>query len=418
MPRHDHDHDATDGATLTRRSLLAGAGAGLALALTGCTTSEPDTSEPTASTVTSSTTIAAAPTACDTADGTTLWGTAMPNGVVFGSSAATWQLDDEEYGKLYEREAAIVFTEDDLLWYRLKPTPASDLDFSYGDRIVGFAEENGMLVLGAHLVWDEGFGDGWTEKDLRSLSEQEASDLLLGTVEETVRHYRGRVDAWIVANEVIDAFGPRTDVPWAQTIGPTYVRQAFEIARSEDRDAELLINDYGFETDSDVAGDAGFKRDEMLKYLDGLIADGVPVTALGVQAHLVADGFLDAFDADAYRAFLREVEDRGLHVLVTEMDVLDDGLPPDPTQRDAAVADIVRRYLETALAEPVVSTVVSFGLSDRYTWLEEDYPRSDGAPRRPLPFDDAMRPKPAFDAVHDVLSSAAPRQPMWIPPRC
>ena len=84
---------------------------------------------------------------------------------------------------------------------------------------------------------------------------------------------------------------------------------------------------------------------------------------------------------------------------------------------------IKRMALEHGMIEPFVETqarkgVVSFGLSDRYTWLEEDYPRSDGAPRRPLPFDDAMRPKPAFDAVHDVLSSAAPRQPMWIPPRC
>jgi endo-1,4-beta-xylanase len=409
-----------DRGDLTRRSLLAGAGASLALALAACVPDRESSSTiPSSTTSAGATTIVeAASTACATARPSTLWGVAIPNGVVFGSSAATWQLDDREYRQLFEREAAIVFTEDDLLWYRLRPTPESDLDFSYGDRIVGFAEDNGMLVLGAHLVWDEGFGDGWTEGDLRGLSQQEASDLLFGTVEETVRRYRGRVAAWIVANEVIDAFGPRTDVPWHETIGPTYVRDAFEIARNEDRDAELLINDFGFETDSDVAGDAGFKRDTMLQYLDGLLADGVSVTALGVQAHLTADGFLDAFDADAYRAFLREVEDRGLHVLVTELDVLDDGLPPDPKARDAAVANVLERYLEVAIAEPVVSTVVSFGLSDRYTWLDEDYPRADGAPRRPLPFDDAMEPKPSFDTFHELLGSASPRQPIWVPPRC
>ena len=407
-----------DDPTLTRRSLLAGAGASLALALAGCTGRTEPGEPPSDGTGTATATIAPAPTACGTADARTLWGAAIGNGVVFWSSAATWQLEDAEYRRLYERESAILFTEDDLLWYRLRPTPDSDLDFSYGDRIVGFAEKHGLLVLGAHLVWDEGLGEGWTEDDLWGLSQQEASDLLFGTVEETVRRYRGRVDAWIVANEVIDPSGPRTDVPWHETIGPTYVQQAFEIARNEDRDVQLLINDYGFETDVDTAGDAGFKRDTMLTYLDELLADGVPVTALGVQAHLLADGFEDAFDADAYRAFLREVEARGLHVLVTEMDVLDDGLPPEQRARDAAVADVVRRYLDVALAEPVVSTVVSFGLSDRYTWLEEDFPRDDGVPRRPLPFDDEMEPKPAFEAFHDVLSSVTPRKPMWVPPRC
>jgi endo-1,4-beta-xylanase len=411
---------ALDGPIITRRSLLAGAGAAMAFALAGCTSgSDVETpsgsGSPTSATGTTSPAVAE-PTACANATPSTLWGSAMPNGIVYGSSAATWQIEDREYERLYEREAAILFTEDDLLWYRLRPTPTSDLDFSYGDRIVDFAEGNGMLVLGAHLVWDEGFGEGWSDNDLWGMSRKEATDTLYGTVEATVKRYRGRVAAWIVANEVVDEAGPRTNVPWHETIGPSYVRDAFEIARDADPDAQLLINDYGFETDDD--GNAEFRRESMIDYLDELLADDVPVTALGVQAHLRADGFADAFDAEAYRAFLRAVADRGLDVLVTEMDVLDDGLPAEAGPRDAAIADVVSRYLETALAEPVVSTVVSFGLSDRYTWLEEDYPRDDGVPRRPLAFDEEMQPKPAFDAYRTALAGAAPREPLWLPPRC
>jgi endo-1,4-beta-xylanase len=410
--------DALDGPIITRRSLLAGAGAAMAFALAGCTSgSETDTTGGSGpSSTAAGTTSVAEPTSCANASPSTLWGAAMPNGVVYGSSAATWQIEDREYQRLFEREAAILFTEDDLLWYRLRPTPTSGLDFSYGDRIVDFAQDNGMLVLGAHLVWDEGFGEGWTDDDLWGMSHKEATDTLYGTVEATVKRYRGRVAAWIVANEVVDEGGPRTNVPWHETIGPSYVRDAFEIARDADPDAQLLINDFGFETDDD--GNAEFKRQSMLDYLDELLADDVPVTALGVQAHLRADGFEDAFDADAYRTFLAAVADRGLNVLVTEMDVLDDGLPADVAPRDAAIADVVRRYLDTALAEPAVSTVVSFGLSDRYTWLEEDYPRDDGVPRRPLAFDEKMRPKPAFDAYQTALAGAAPREPLWLPPRC
>jgi endo-1,4-beta-xylanase len=56
---------------------------------------------------------------------------------------------------------------------------------------------------------------------------------------------------------------------------------------------------------------------------------------------------------------------------------------------------------------------MTFGLSDRYTWLQEDYPREDGAPRRPLPYDDGLRPKPAYDALRAALAHAVPRRPTW-----
>ena len=95
-----------------------------------------------------------------------LWQTAWKHGIVFGTSAATWQLEDPDYAQLVEHEAAILFTEDDLLWWRLRPTPDSALDFQYADQFMVFAERNRQLVLGAHLVWDEGFGEGWTEEDL------------------------------------------------------------------------------------------------------------------------------------------------------------------------------------------------------------------------------------------------------------
>ena len=133
---------------ITRRSLLAGA-AGAAVGLIGCT-SPTRTIAPTPTGSPEPVT----PVECaDTGDARpALWEIAFERGLLYGSSAATWQLSDPEYRALFAREAAMVFTEDDLLWYRLRPTPDSDLDFTFGDRIVAFAERQGMLVLGAHLV--------------------------------------------------------------------------------------------------------------------------------------------------------------------------------------------------------------------------------------------------------------------------
>ena len=341
----------------------------------------------------------------------------MTCGLVYGSSAATWQISDAQYRRLIQRQAAILFTEDDLLWYRLRPTPDSDLDFRFGDRIVGFAEEHGMLVLGAHLIWDEGYGEGWTESDFYELDEAAARELLFGTVEAVVRRYRGRVAVWIVANEVFDGFGVRPEVPWHGTIGESYIEEGFHVAHEADPDAMLLINDFGFETGDGVSS-AEDRRRVALNVIDDLLSRDVPVHGFGVQAHLNADGFAEAFDPASYRAFLAEVADRGLPILVTEMDVLDDGLPPSMEARDRAVAEVYERYLDIALEEPSVASLITFGLSDRYTWLEEDYPRDDGVPRRPLPFDDEMRPKPAAEVLRASLRQAVGRSTPLVPPRC
>lgn len=83
-----------------------------------------------------------------------------------------------------------------------------------------------------------------------------------------------------------------------------------------------------------------------------------------------------------------------------------------PTSRDAGVADVYARFLSVALLEPAVKVVLSFGLSDRYTWLHEDFPRRDGAPRRPLPFDEDLQPKPAYDAILQAFQDAPTRSPV------
>jgi len=365
------------GRRLSRRSFLAAAGT-LAAGLAACSgPSGTGGSSPTRTPATSRTSSPPMPVDCPAERGhgstTPLWATAMRHGLIYGSSAATWQLADQSYARLFADEAAILFTEDDLLWWRLRPTPTSGLEFAHADEIVAFAHRHGMLVLGAHLVWDEGFGDGWTDDDLWGMDEQTARDLILGTIDAVVGRYRGRVATWIVVNEALDASGLRTDVPWYETIGPSYVAESFRAARAADPDALLVLNDYGYETD-DRYTSAADKRAATLAFLDQLLRDDVPVDALGVQAHLHARDVEEAFDGEAYRSFLADVASHGLSILITELDVLDDGLPAAAGPRDRAIADVYRTYLDVALQEPAVVSLTTFGLSDRYTWLQEDYP--------------------------------------------
>jgi endo-1,4-beta-xylanase len=342
--------------------------------------------------------------------GDPLWQQAYAKGIVYGSSTATWQVEpDPGYSALFQREAGLLFTEDDLLWYQLKPTPGSPLNFSTGDRIIGYAEGNGQHVFAAHLVWDEGFGEGWTDDDLWGMTEQQARDTLFPTIRAEVSRYRGRIKAWVAANEVTDEGGIRTNVPWFETIGPEYIAETFQVAHAEDPGALLVINEFGFEQGNTAAA----RRAGFLQVIDMLLAQGVPLHVAGIQAHLEYRGFARQFNENAYRAFLAELAARGLTIMITEMDVLDDGLKQNIATRDAGVADVYARYLSVALDEPAVKVLVTFGLSDRYTWLQEDNPRGDGAPRRPLPFDENLQPKPAYDALVQAFANAPSRPPLW-----
>ena len=125
---------ATPHTRLSRRTLLLGSGLGAAAVVGGT------------STLTNMAPAWGAPTGA-------LYQAALAKGIRYGSSTATWQTQpDPDYAALFARESGMLFTEDDLLWYRLKPTPSSPLDFSYGDQMVSFANANSQPVFAAHLV--------------------------------------------------------------------------------------------------------------------------------------------------------------------------------------------------------------------------------------------------------------------------
>jgi endo-1,4-beta-xylanase len=76
------------------------------------------------------------------------------------------------------------------------------------------------------------------------------------------------------------------------------------------------------------------------------------------------------------------------------------------------VADEYRRFLEIMLDEKAVRTVFTWGLSDRHSWIVrresgENTWRTDGMAPRPLPFDAALAPKPAWASLAGCLAGAA-----------
>ena len=168
----------------------------------------------------------------------------------------------------------------------------------------------------------------------------------------------------------------------------------------------LVYNDYGLEYDTP---DQEQKRTAVLKFLEDQKSKGTPIHALGIQSHLDhLEKTEKKFSAKKFREFLKNVADLGLKIMLTELDVNDTKLPGDINLRDRYVAAAYEDYLSVVLDEPAVIAVITFGLSDRYTWLTE-FPREDGQPVRPLPLDAQMKRKLAWQAMARAIDAAPQR---------
>jgi endo-1,4-beta-xylanase len=316
--------------------------------------------------------------------------------------------EDEGFRKLLAEQYNIVVPENCLKWNMLRPT-ADTYNFADADSLVAFAEAHGMKVRGHNFVWHEAL-PGWFAG---TVSKDNAHKFLVDHIHTVGGRYRGKIHSWDVVNEAIwipdgRPDGLRSSSPWFQMLGPGYIDIAFRTAREADPTALLTYNDYSLEYDND---EEGKKRTAVLALLRRMKADKVPLDALGIQSHL------HAVSKDGFSRGVREVIDGakelGLQVFLPELDVNDDAVAtPDMAERDNIVAAVYRSYLATALDGPEVKAVLTWGASDKNTWLNHGTKFRKQHPerlQRPLPFDPDYAPAPAFFAMRASLDKAMKR---------
>jgi endo-1,4-beta-xylanase len=315
--------------------------------------------------------------------------------------------EDEGFRKLLAEQYSILVPENCLKWNILRPT-AESYSFTDADSLVAFAEAHKMKVRGHNFVWHEALPSWFAG----TVNKDNARKFLIDHIHTVGGRYKGKIHSWDVVNEAIwiqdgRPDGLRSSSPWFQMLGPEYIDLAFRTAREADPAALLTYNDYGIEYDND---EDGKKRAAVLGLLRRMKTDNVPLDALGIQSHIHAPA--KAPFKKSIRELLDGAKALGLQVYVTELDVNDDAVTIDDiAKRDEIVADVYRDYLTNVLDGPEIKAILTWGATDRNSWLNHGKIRKLHPDRleRPLPFDPEDAPAPAFFAMRESFDAAKKR---------
>jgi endo-1,4-beta-xylanase len=311
----------------------------------------------------------------------------------FGAAVAWADLNaDPDLAKAIKAYCAEIVPVYELKW---GPLRSSRDAFAFGpaDALMDFAERNAMKMRGHNLVWYYGMPD-WT-REISSPAEAERE--LLRHIGTVVSRYRDRIVSWDVVNEPISD-NPKSDrdrreTLWTHFLGESYAATAFRAAAAADPEARLVVNEYDIEF-ADAA--SRIKRAALRRFALELLDAGAPLHAIGLQCHLRGD---KPIDRDGVTEFVEEMRGEGLDIYVTELDVQDQYLPEPAAERDAIVARAVTEVLAAISAPAPIDTLLTWGLSDRYSWISQMFPRADHTPNRPLPLDSQFNPKPFMTAI-------------------
>ncbi len=299
--------------------------------------------------------------------------------------------EDATYRQRIASEFNSITAENVMKWEVVEPV-RGELDFSAADELMAVAKRNGQQVRGHTLLWHNQL-PAWLTEGVESgdIDAAELRTILREHVTDEVRHFRGRIYQWDVANEIIDDEGQLRDTIWLRELGPGYIADVFRWAHKADPKAKLFLNDYNVEGLSP-------KSDAYYELAKDLLRQRVPLHGFGAQGHYgVQYGFHSASEVAANFA---RFEKLGLETAVTEVDVRMI-LPVDNVKLQAQ-AQGYSVLLQGCLLSKRCNSFTVWGFTDKYSWVPGWF-EGEGAANL---LDENYAAKPAYRELQAILALA------------
>lgn len=307
-----------------------------------------------------------------------------------GAAIKPTTVDNPDEVKLIKRHFNCLTAENVMKWSYLQPTEGT-FHFDNADKIVAFAQANGMQVRGHTLCWHNQIPD-WIFKDGTATASKElVLQRLRDHITTVMTHFKGKVYAWDVVNEAIDdGSGTYKATKWYSICGEDYIIEAFKAARAADPDARLFYNDY--------AATNATKRDKIFTLL-GKLKDQNLVDGMGLQGHWN----ISAPSNELIIAAFDKYKSLGIELQITEFDVsvyTSDLDPQSLFTADLAMMQNIaygRFFKLFRTYKDAITGIIFWGLADNYTWLD-NFPVANRK-NYPFLFDGNYDPKQGYFTV-------------------
>ncbi|HSD07122.1 endo-1,4-beta-xylanase [Flavobacterium sp.] len=284
--------------------------------------------------------------------------------------------------------------------------PAKDkYDFAMTDKYIAYGEKNDMFIHGHTLIWHSQLAPWMTQ--IKDSTEMKA--FMKDHISTIVSRYKGRIDSWDVVNEALNEDGTLRKSVFLNTLGASYLPEAFKLAAKADPKVDLYYNDYN------ICEPA--KREGVIKLVKDIKANGGKIDGVGIQGHWR----LESPTIEEIEKSILAYSALGLKVAFTELDIT---VLPNPW--DLKGADVNQNFEGSAKMNPYpkelpdsvqkkladryaavfnlflkhkdkISRVTFWGVHDGQSWLN-DWPIK-GRTNYPLLIDRNLAPKKAYQSV-------------------
>lgn len=187
-------------------------------------------------------------------------------------------------------------------------------DFTLADQFVNKAKAAGMKVMGHCLIWHSQCAP-WFHYDEKGnlVSAEVLKKRMREHIYTVVSHFKGRIDAWDVVNEAFEDDGTPRKSLFYQILGTDYIPLAFQYAHEADPSIQLFYNDFSMNKAQKVEGVVNFFRP--------LIQQGLPVTAIGMQGHIILEDNVDNTVIKQYEHSIQTIAAAGVPTFFSELDL-------------------------------------------------------------------------------------------------
>lgn len=187
-------------------------------------------------------------------------------------------------------------------------------DFTLADQFVNKAKAAGLKVLGHCLIWHSQCAP-WFHFDSegKPVSAEVLKKRMREHIYTIVGHFKGRVDAWDVVNEAFEDDGSPRQSLFYQILGTDYIPLAFQYAHEADPNVQLYYNDFSMNKPEKVEGVA--------RFFSPLIRQGLPVTAIGMQGHMILEDNVDNSVIKQYEHSINTIAALGVPTFFSEVDL-------------------------------------------------------------------------------------------------